>query len=173
MCKRPKHAEFRPDYLELKKVVDKYLGKILPNIPESTLCIFSNFMFQTHGAGKHSTWRNTKVNLEKFPQVQSINTRTGSTSKNEKFKVIQAIMEHSFYIMQTIRIGSTDALVFFYRGSNTYIIKGSIPVEEGLQCISAKPTALSVVGGSKVRREYGMYLFNLGPTENSEYHEMT
>ena len=76
--------------------------------------------------------------------------------------------------MQTIRIGSTDSfLVFFYRGSNTHIIKGSLAVEEGLQCISPKPTALSVVGGSKVRMEYGTYVFNLGPTENGEYHELT
>ena len=35
-----------------------------------------------------------------------------------------------------------------------------------------KPTALSVVGGSKVRTEYWTYRFNLGPTENGEYHEL-
>ena len=71
--------------------------------------------------------------------------------------------------MQTIRIGSTDTLVFFYRGSNTHIIKSSVAVEENLQCISANPTELSVVGGSKVRTGYGTYWFNLGSTESGEY----
>ena len=66
-----------------------------------------------------------------------------------------------------------QSLVFFDRGSNTHVIKGSLAIKEGLQCISDKPTALSVVGGSKVRTEYGMYQFNLGPTENREYHELT
>ena len=78
LCKKPKHAEIRADYPELKKVLDKYLGKLSPNISESTLCVLSNFMFKSKGAGKHSTRRNNKVNLEKLPQAPSINTRVGS-----------------------------------------------------------------------------------------------
>ena len=54
-------------------------------------------------------------------------------------KVIPEIRELSFYIMQTIRIGSTDTLVFFDGGSNAYIIKWSPVVEEGLQCVSMRP----------------------------------
>ena len=32
LCKKTQHAEIRADYPELKKVFDKYLGKISPNI---------------------------------------------------------------------------------------------------------------------------------------------
>ena len=39
---------------------------------------------------------------------------------------------------------------------------------EGLQCIPAKSTELSVVG-----TEYGPYRFNLRPIESGEYHELT
>ena len=46
------------------------------------------------------------------------------------------------------RIGSTDTLAFFC--SNKHIIKGSVAVEENLQSISAKPTALVWAGLSKV-----------------------
>ena len=61
LCKKDKHAVIRADYPELKKVFDKYLGKLSPNISESTLCVSSNFMFQTHGAGKHNNQRKQKA----------------------------------------------------------------------------------------------------------------
>ena len=53
--------------------------------------------------------------------------------------------------MQTIKIGSTDTLVFFDPVSNTHIVKGSLAAEEGLQCITAKPTALSVARKNEFR----------------------
>ena len=51
LCKKNQHAEIRADYPELKKVFDKYLEKISPNISELNLCVSSNFMFQTQMRG--------------------------------------------------------------------------------------------------------------------------
>ena len=127
LCEKPRHAEIRADYPEIKKVFNKYLGKIRPNISVATLCVSSNFMFQTHGAGEHKAQWSSKVDLEKLPQAPSINTRMGNTPKDKDCKVIPEIKEHSCYIMQTIRLS------IFYQGSNTHIIKKSVAVEEGLK----------------------------------------
>ena len=50
--------------------------------------------------------------MEKLPEAPSINTVTSNTRKEKGCKVIPEIKIHSFYIMQNIRIGSTDTLVF-------------------------------------------------------------
>ena len=74
--------------------------------------------------------------------------------------------------MQTIKIGSSEALVFFDWGANIHIIDGSLAEKESLQKVSSSPTSLTVVGGSKVRSNHGTYRFNLGPGEKGEYHEV-
>ena len=74
--------------------------------------------------------------------------------------------------MQTIKIGSSEALVFFDQVVNIHIIDGSLAEKEGLQKVSNDPTNLTVVGGSKVRSNHGTFRFNLGPGEKGEYHEV-
>ncbi len=87
-------------------------------------------------------------------------------------KIIHEVPEHSCYLMQTIKIGSSEALVFFDRGANIHIIDGLLAEKEGLQKVSSNPTNLTVVGGSKVRSNHGTFRFNLGPGERGEYHEV-
>ena len=53
-------------------------------------------MFQTHGAGKHNTWRKPKVSTEKLPHAPSIDTRMGDTPWEEDCKITPEIREHSF-----------------------------------------------------------------------------
>ena len=98
------------------------------HISESTyiVCVFKLNVPNTWHAGKHRPTGNGKVNLEKLPPAPFINTRMGNIRKEKGGKVIPEIKEHSFYIMQTIRIGSTDTLVFFDRGSNTHNIKARL-----------------------------------------------
>ena len=45
-------------------------------------------------------------------------------------------------------------------------------IDENFKLISRKPTSLTVVGGSQIRTEYGIYRFNLGPTVKEEYLEI-
>ena len=65
--------------------------------------------------------------------------------------------------MQTVRIGKTDTLVFFDTGANIHLIDGELAIKERLQQISNRPTSLSVVGGDRIKTDYGTYRFNLGP----------
>ena len=74
--------------------------------------------------------------------------------------------------MQTIKIGSIEALVFFDRGANIHIIGGSLAEKEGLQKVSSSPTSLTVVGRNKVRSNHGTFRFNLGLGGKGEFHKV-
>ena len=52
------------------------------------------------------------------------------------------------YLMQILRIGSSDMLTFFDSGATVNLIDGDIATHENLPCISDKPTSLSFVGCS-------------------------
>ena len=54
----------------------------------------------------------------------SINTETGKIMEVRPESIIPEVSEQSCYLMQTIRIGGSDVLVFFYRGANVHIIDG-------------------------------------------------
>ena len=79
-------------------------------------------MFWSHGIGKHRGNIKKKINVDKFTPAPTINTLTGNLRAEKGSKVIPEIKEHSFYIMQTIRIGSTDTLIFFFIGAKTHIL---------------------------------------------------
>ena len=77
--------------------------------------------------------------------------------------VITKIPEHSFYLMQRLRIGGTNHLIFFDQGANAHLVQGKMAVAAGFEVTSSRPTSLTVVGGGSVKTEYGSYRFNLGP----------
>ena len=86
--------------------------------------------------------------------------------------IIPEVLEQSCYLMQTIKLGESEVLVFFDRGANVHIIDGLLAKREGLQKISNSPNALTVVGGDKIYSDHGMFRFNLGPGDEDEYHEI-
>ena len=86
--------------------------------------------------------------------------------------VIPEVLEQSCYLMQTIKIGGSEVLVFFDRGANVHIIDGLLAEKEGLQKVSNTLNALTVVGGDKIYSDHGTFRFNLGPGDNDEYHEI-
>ena len=50
-------------------------------------------------------------------------------------EIIQEVAEHSCYLMQTVRIGKSEALILFDRGANIHIIDGFMAEREGLQSV--------------------------------------
>ena len=88
-------------------------------------------------------------------------------------KIIPEITEHAMYLMQILKIGKSEVLTFFDSGANVNLIEGDLAIRENLQCISDKPSSLSVVGGNQIKTEYGQYTFSLGPTSENEFHTLT
>ena len=111
-----------------------------------------------------------EINL-KVP-APTIDSETGERVKCNKDQIIPEIKEHSFYLMQTLRIGNSECLTFFGPGANTHLVDGNIAEREGLQMISDKTSAIRIVGGSEIKTEHGVYRFNLGPGEENVYHEI-
>ena len=102
----------------------------------------------------------------------SIDSETGELVKIPSESIIPEVLEHSCYLMQTIKIGNSEVLVFFDCGANIHIIDGSLAEKEGLQQVSSNPTCLTVVGGNKVKSDHRTFRFNLGPGDNGEFHEV-
>ena len=89
--------------------MEEYLGKLGTAIVDSSIIYAVNFMYQIHSlepitanaaVGSH------EINL-KFP-APTIDSETGKRIKCNKNQIIPEIKEHSFYLMQTLRIGNSE-----------------------------------------------------------------
>ena len=141
------------------------MGKFVCKTPDTDIKISVNFMFQAHNVVSN---KSPAINKS----APSINSSSGIIEKPMKEKIILEKQDDSFYLMQTLRIGSSNVLAFLDSGSNAHLIDENIARMEGLLKTSEKPTAISVVGGGNIKSSMSTYQFNLGPGENGEFFEM-
>ena len=157
----------------MKRDLEKYIGKLGTAVGDSSIKFSANYTYQVFslspGGANALGWAQEDFKDKPAP---SINSETGEVVEIPSKLIIPEVSEHSCYLMQTIKIGGSDVLVFFDRGANIHIIDGSLAEKEGLQQVSSSPTSLTVVGGDKVKSDHGTYRFNLGPGDNAEYHEI-
>ena len=172
-CRNKEHAKLRAAFKDMKKDLEKYIGKLGTTVVDSSVKFAANYTYQAFSLNPTSAnalgW--IQENFKEKP-APSIDSETGENVSVREQDIVPEIAEHSCYLMQTVRIGGSEALIFFDRGANIHIIDGSLAEREGLQVVSDIPTSLTVVGGNKVRSQHGTYRFNLGPGENGEFHEI-
>ena len=172
-CRNKEHAQLRAPFSDMKKDLEKYIGKLGTTVVDSSMKFSANYTYQafslSHGGVNALGW--TQEDFKDKP-APSINSETGEIVKVQSELIIPEVLEHSCYLMQTIKIGGSDVLVFFDRGGNIHNIDGSLAEKEGLQQISSNPTSLTVVGGNKVNSNHGTFRFNLGPGDKDEFHEI-
>ena len=100
-------------------------------------------------------------------------TETGSTRPiGPGDPVIRSSREDSFYVMQTLRLGSEEVLTFYDSGANTHLIEGECAEELGLTVLSDKSVQIGTVGGGSLWSEYGQYAAVLGPDIHGQSHEL-
>lgn len=87
--------------------------------------------------------------------------QTGKTVLVQSQDIVPEVEEYSCYLMQTVKIGNSEVLIFLHRGDNIHIIDGPVAGKEGLQRVSSTPTSLTVVGGSKFCSQHGTFRSNL------------
>ena len=172
MCRKPRHSETRAPFIDIKTQFEKYVDKLAPTIDEQSLKYSVNFMFQVCSVDHNPKPRiRDHGNLNsKSNESPCINSHTGLKVKSNK--IVPESSENAFYLMQTLQIGSKKRLIFFDSGANMHLCKGDMAIDENFKLISRKPTSLTVVGGSQIRTEHGVYRFNLGPTVKDEYLEI-
>ena len=164
-CKRSEHKELRASLDEIKKAWEKYLGKFECKTDDASIRVTVNFMYQAYNVSCDSQISSSVL-------APSINSSSGAKVAPAKDKIIPEKKEDSFYMMQTLKIGSSTVLAFLDSGSNAHLIDEHIATSEGLLKTSEKPTAISVVGGGNIKSSKSTYQFNLGPGGNGEYFEM-
>ena len=130
--------------------MEKYLGKI--SITDNKLSYTANFNYQVFSVSETPIPASTCTPT--FDSELSIEVDTAT------IVVIPEVQEHSFYLMQWLRIGDSNQLIFFDRGANAHLVQGKMAVASPFELISSRPTSLTVVGGGNLKTEYGSYHYN-------------
>ena len=126
-CRNKEHASLRADFKEIKKGLEKYLSKLGKSVADASIKFSVNYNNQVCAARPPSAKR-LGWNADEFKDkpAPSINSETGEKVLEIENDIIPLIAEHSCYLMQTIKIGNSESLVFFDRGANIHIIDGSL-----------------------------------------------
>ena len=174
-CKKRPHADTRAPYNEIKGAFDKYMGKLSNTIDDQCIKYSVNFTQQIFATSSCPDF----IECVCCPKPSSLSMDTPTINSQSGVKIptlmdtiIPEVNEHASYLLQTIKIGNANVIVFFDNGANTNLITEKIAIDQGLQLISKKPSKLTVVGGGSIQSEVGKFRFNIGPTENGDFHEI-
>ena len=175
LCRKREHGQLRAPWGDIKLQMEKYFGKLPQNADEGNVKVQCNFLYTIHAASSHTSETVGRKSAESniMEHAPLINSCTGERLPPEKITVIPETLEHSFYMMQELKIGNSDCLAFFDSGSNAHLLDGELAERENLQIVSKKRTAISVVGGNQIKTEYGTYRFSLGPNDTGEFYELS
>ena len=164
MCRKQEHGKDRPKPAEARKFLEKYLGKINTAIADNNLSYAVNFNYQVFSV--------SDIPIPTSTSTPTFDSELGIEVDTATVTVIPEVPEHSFYLMQWLRIGGSNQLIFFDRGANAHLVQGKMAVAAGFEITSSRPMSLTVAGGGNLKTEYGSYQFSLGPGAGGEYHEI-
>ena len=126
--------------------MDKFLGKINTVIGDTNLSFAVNFNYQVFSVCDSPIPPSTCTPM--------FDSELGIEIDTAMITVIPETPEHSFYLMQWLRIGGTNHLIFFDRGANAHLVQGEKAVAAGFEITSSCLTSLTVVGGGNLKTEY-------------------
>ena len=136
MCRKQEHGKDWAKPADIKKFLEKYLGKI--SIPESKLSYAANFNYQVFSV--------SDLPIPASTCTPTFDSELGIEVDTSMVVVVPEVLEHSFYLMQWVRIGGNNHLIFFDRGANAHLVQGKMAVASRFELTSSSPTSLSVVG---------------------------
>ena len=102
-CRNKEHASLRADFKEIKKELEKYLGKLGTTVADSSIKFSVNYTNQVCAAGPPSA-NGLGMNADKFKDkpAPSINSETGEKMLELENQIIPEVAEHACYLMQTL-----------------------------------------------------------------------
>ena len=71
--------------------------------------------------------------------------------------VLPEVPEHSFYLMQWLRIGENNQLILFDPGASVHLVQVKMAAASRFELISFRPMSLTIVGGGNLQSEHGSY----------------
>ena len=169
-CKNKNHSSSRALLSSLKTELKTYIGKLGTTVVDTKIKFFVNYFKKT----QRPTARRLRANNQRIlDEAPTFNSQTGDQVTVQFKAVDPEISENSSYILQNIKLGKSECLIFFDTGANSHLIDGNLASKEGLQAISSERTRLGLIAGGQVESEFGKFRFNLGPGEDDKYHEIT
>ena len=129
-CKWKEHRDSRAPLAELKRELEKYIGKLGTTIVDSSIQFAVKFMFKT---------LDTKESSESFLVLC------------KEDNVCSMSSESFIYLMRNHRIWNSDCLTF--SEANAHLMDRQLAEKKKLQLISSKSTALGVIGGGSIMTE--------------------
>ena len=164
----------------LRHGLAEYLGPLSDVVKNKQIVVaacFSQPIQLCANACVHDPCKTFQITKTSPPSIDSItpaiDTHTGRKVEIPKECIKQESPHDNFYLMQSIKIGGSTALLFYDRGSNCHLIDGDLAEREGLEVVSDKPTTIRVAGSNTIVTEYGKYRFRIGPTREGLYHTLT
>ena len=140
-CKGMEHGDSRARLAELKKELEKYIGKLGTTIVDSKIQIAVNFKFQaTNTKDGSESFLESSHRAKILPPAPPFDFESGIQVLCQYKNVCSEISESSIYLMQNLRIGNSDYLTFLDSGANAYLIDGQLVEKESLQLISSNST---------------------------------
>ena len=134
----------RASFSDMKIDLEKYIGILGTAVEDSSIKFAANYTCQAFSLSPGGTSALGWVQEDFIDKPDpSIDSKTGEAVQVSSESIILEVLEHSCYLMQTIRIGDSEVLVFFDCGANIHIIDGSLAEKEGLQKVSSNPTNCS------------------------------
>ena len=140
-CRNKDHAQLRAPFSDMKKDLEKYIGKLGTAVVDSSIKFAANYTYQVFSLNPGGAALGWVQEDFKDKPAPSINSETGETVGVPTRLIVPEVLEHSCYLMQTKKIRGSDVLVFFDRGANIHIIDDSLEEREGLQQVSSSPTS--------------------------------
>ena len=168
-CKNKFHSSSRAPLADLKIEQEKYIGKLGTTVVDAKIRFSVNFFRKN----RRSRGRKNRANNPKTLDIAAtFNSQTGDQVIVQPEAIDPEIMESSSYILQNIKVGQSECLVFFDSGVNIHLIDGKLAVKEGLQAASSEKTRLGLIAGGQVESDYGIFRFNLGSGDKEKYHKI-
>ena len=177
-CSRESHLRDRPSAPTMAAELKKYLKTFPKGFSEEAL-VYANFssaamnlaMCSCKGPNcKHKSTATPPPDPDSKTPV--IDTQTGQIADPDNIQSVTNSNDDACFLMQWIKIGTSNCLVMFDRGANVNLIDGALAERENLKVITDQPSGIKIVGGGETPSGYGRYGITLGSTVTGKFHTL-
>merc|ERR1719239_43930 len=173
MCQDPSHP--KPTIEEVGRVLNDYWPSFNPDTVTPSMVLSGGSLHNTVSMIPPCVKSSARLHVDPFEVI--FDTQTGNSFRvgmNEGQKSnfptpSEAQANPSIFVMQWLRIGSTDCLCFFDSGANIHMISGELAEKEGVKMVSQESTVLKILGKGEVATDYGTYRLNMSTTDQTGY----
>ena len=158
--KQKQHGDSRAQLADLRKELEKYIGKLGSTVVDSKIQFSVNFMFRNSKKKKSATLKKSNIDAGNLSPAPTLDSESGAKVSDSNNNVYPESSENVIYLMQNLKIWNSNCLTFLDSGANIHLIDGKLAEKEKLQRISDNNSALGLIGGGTITTGFGNFRFN-------------